>query len=80
MNMTNGISAESVQLITDNGRYVRGHFNDLTLRDSASVVSYNVRTGNKWVQQITFRACNFVSQCLAQERKSNIDSSVRLHV
>jgi hypothetical protein len=47
MNMSNGISAESVQLITDNGRYVRGHFNGRTLRDSASVVTYNTRTGNK---------------------------------
>jgi len=67
--MSNGISAESVQLITDKGKYVRGHFNDRTLRDSASVVSYNTRTGNKWVQQITFRAWNSVSQCLTQQRK-----------
>ena len=69
MNMSNGISEESVQLITDYGRYVRGHFNDRTLRDNAFVVSYNMRTGNKWVQQITFRACNSVPQFLTQQRK-----------
>jgi len=72
MNMGNGISAESVQLITDYGRYVRGHFNDRTLRDSAFVASYNRRTWNKWVQQITFRAWNSVSQCLAQQKKTVI--------
>ena len=78
--MGNGTSAESVRLITDNGTYVQGHFDDLSLRDNASVVSYNTRTGNQRVREITFRAWKFVSQCLDQQRKCDIDFSVRLHV